>query len=168
MSGFCDKILRNALLLCEFSATSGNFLKCRITLEQSNQIKAFYRGMKTATIDSVPISQWIVSASIPQHFVTRHLKYEKTVGDAMRIFRRHISLHFLLVSAPFSPHEFNKKIKKKMQPCELLTSFSLFQWRYYLIIKINISMVPHQHRTVKLFYRKTGIVASLIFSCLKP
>lgn len=29
-------------------------------------------------------------------------------------------------------------------------------------------MVPHQHRTVKLFCRKTGIVASLIFSCLKP
>lgn len=57
---------------------------------------------------------------------------------------------------------------KKMQPCELSTSFSLFQWRYYLMIKINISMVPHQHRTVKLFYRKTGIVASLIFSCLKP
>lgn len=113
MSGFCDKILRNALLLCEFSATFGNFLKCRITLEQSNQIKAFYRGMKTATIDSVPISQWIVSASIPQHFVTRHLKYEKTIGDAMRIFRRHISLHFLLVFSPFSPHEFNKKIKKK-------------------------------------------------------
>lgn len=110
MSGFCDKILRNALLLCEFSATSGNFLKCRITLEQSNKIKAFYRGMKTATIDSAPISQWIVFASIPQHFVTRHLKYEKTVGDAMRTFRRHISLRFLLVFAPFSPHEFKKKI----------------------------------------------------------
>lgn len=98
--------------------------------------------------------------------MTRHLKYEKTIGDAMRIFRRHISLHFLLVFAPFSPHEFNKKIKK-MQPCELSTSFSLFQWRYYLIIKINISMVPHQHRTVQLFYRKTGIVASLIFFLFK-
>lgn len=73
-SGFCDKTLGNALLWYEFSATFGNFLKCRITLEQSNNIKAFYRGMKTATIDSVPISQWIVSASIQQNFVTRHFK----------------------------------------------------------------------------------------------
>lgn len=28
-------------------------------------------------------------------------------------------------------------------------------------------MVPHQHRTVQLFYRKTGIVASLIFFLFK-
>lgn len=68
MSGFCDKTLRNTLLLYQFSATFGDFLKCRITLEQSNNIKSFYRGMKTATIDSVPISQWSVSASVQQNF----------------------------------------------------------------------------------------------------
>lgn len=68
MSGFCDKTLRTTLVLYELSATFGNFLKCRITLEQSNNIISFYRGMKTATIDSVPISQWSVSALVQQNF----------------------------------------------------------------------------------------------------
>lgn len=123
--------------------------------------------MKTATIDSVPISQWIVLASIPQHFVTRHLKYEKNSWRCDENIQETYQSAFSARIFTIFPTRIQQENKKKMQPCELSTSFSLFQWRYYLIIKINISMVPHQHRTVQLFYRKTGIVASLIFFLFK-